>query len=161
MTPRALSALLDPAETGSRRLAENAAYDRLVGIVDKVPHGKIKSTGIDEFVTVVAEIYNGGVSGLADNALSDVSKALMALHFVSADCQQASALHALIRAAYPSMQRYSEAMASGDEESYDDDLRELQSAADPLEDFVYNEANMDPIFRAMYRRLRGPDLPLP
>lgn len=140
---------------------DDSAWDELVAFWERFGQRSLKDSGIDEFLTVIGNVYNGGFQQVVDNNhLGDVPAALQPVRAVAADDQADETarrkcidLLEIFEDLRGPLNSYERAMRDIQRE-YDEDActqasEELEGFADGPESWIYDDANMVPIFRAI------------
>lgn len=139
------------------KLKESTQYDALVAAVDSAPHQLVAQASADEFLDLIAEVYNGGFQQYCEHGhFEKYRKAINALTGLRS--AQAAELKKLLYdpALVEAMRSYNTVCNRHRDEHHDCEAasEELGAAADAAENFIYNANKMDPIFTEITAKLK-------
>src|SRR5690606_9650223 len=113
---------------------------------------------IDDFLTVISQIYNGGFQQVVENEyLEEYEAAIEALNLIIPNSAKAETLQQILLRHQSDLQHFSERVQAfsvnrGEwpevEEDYEIAESELNEKVDKSEDWIYNRNNMNPIYEA-------------
>jgi hypothetical protein len=137
---------------------EEDEHDRLWTQLIALPCADDDDDPVHDLIDFVSQVYNGGVTQYVDNDYDREGEVAMYLRAGLSGCPQAKSLGVMLKGILPAIRTYREESqeafrasreGEGGREGDEDDSSfadRAEEAFDAFEDWVYDRANMDPIY---------------